>query len=128
MNRNLPSFEQWMAAVPVPNRAVREERRGPNELLLFVPLRRRWFTSGPLRWLLPLSEERGVSLDGLGAEVWGACDGRRSLRQIAQVLSERHHLTFHEARASVTLFLQQLTERKLIVMVGPNRAEQEPSV
>lgn len=115
-----PSPRQMLDAVPVKNRAVRVERHG-EELRLFVPLRRSWFHRPPVSWLLPVKTERGVALDRLGREVWQACDGRRSVEQIAQRLAERYHLRFHEARASVMQFLQELTRRGVVVVVAPRQ-------
>ncbi|MEL7087643.1 MAG: hypothetical protein AAGL98_04255, partial [Planctomycetota bacterium] len=49
---------QTLAAVPTANRAVREEARG-GALVLFVPLRERWWMAGPVSWWLPLRREKG---------------------------------------------------------------------
>lgn len=104
-------------AVPVRNRAVRVEEDGGGNLVVYVPIRRRWFMKGILGWLLPFRSERGYALDRLGREVWQACDGRRRVEEIVEEFARRHHLRFHEARAAVMQFLRQLTERGLIVMV-----------
>ena len=108
---------QTLAAVPVVNRAVRQETRG-EALVLFVPLRRRWWMAGPVSWWLPLRRERGVALDRLGREVWDLCDGRRDLEAVVDRFAQRHRLGFHEARLTVMQFLKMLVERKLLVLVG----------
>ncbi|MEM7627672.1 MAG: PqqD family protein [Planctomycetota bacterium] len=108
---------QTLAAVPVVNRAVRCETRG-DALVLFVPLRRRWWMNGPVSWWLPLRREKGVALDRLGREVWESCDGRRDLKAVIEAFADRYRLGFHEARLTVMRFMQMLVERKLIVLVG----------
>jgi hypothetical protein len=117
------SFEALMQAVPVRNTEVRAERRGPNGIVLYVPLRRRWFNGPPISWVLPLSPHRAVGLDRLGLEVWEACDGRTATEAIVERFADRHGLSFHEARTSVVAFLQQLTARRMIVVVGSKREE-----
>lgn len=113
-----PTFDALMDAVPVRNQEVHVERRGKDDVVLYVPLRRRWFNRPPFSWVLPFSERRALGLDRLGTEVWDACDGRTSTEAIVDHFAQRHALSFHEARMSVVSFLQQLTTRRLIVMVG----------
>jgi len=112
------TLDDLMAATPVHNQAVRCARRAKNELLLTIPLRQRWFTGPPFSWILPLGSQRKVALDRLGAEVWDACTGENNTQEIIEGFAQRHQLTFHEARVSICTYLQQLTQRKLIVLVG----------
>jgi hypothetical protein len=108
-------------AVPVRNRAVECEREADSELVLRVPLRRRWYMDPPVGWLFPFSRYRRVALDRLGKEVWQGCDGERTTESIVEGFAARHHLSFHEARLSVMQFLKDLTQRGLVVMVGRNQ-------
>lgn len=103
--------------VPVANGALRREQRG-TRLILWVPIRRRWWMGPPLRWLLPFRSEKGVELDALGQQVFGACDGTRTTEQIIAEFAECHRLRFHEARLSVLSFLKSLSERKLVALVA----------
>ncbi len=112
-----------MDAVPIRNQEVRVDRRGKDNVVLYVPLRRRWFNHRPFSWILPFSSHRAIGLDSLGAEVWDACDGRASTERIVENFARRHALSFHEARMSVVTFLQHLTARRLVVMVGAMREE-----
>jgi hypothetical protein len=106
-----------LLTVPAANGAVRAEPSGDG-LLLWVPVRRRWWMGPPLGWLLPFRAERGIALDAIGREVWGACDGQRTTEQIIEAFAARHRLRFHEARLSVLTFLKSLVERNLIVLVA----------
>ena len=109
---------QLLDAVPVHNHAVRAERRA-NALLLWVPIQRRRWMLGPLSWLLPFRDEKGIALDALGQEVWQACDGKRRLEEIIEQFAEHHQLRFHEARLSVLQFFRSLVERNLVALVVP---------
>jgi hypothetical protein len=119
-------YADLLTARPVRNEAARCERRRPSETVVRVPLRKRWFMRAPFTWLLPLSRERVVSLDALGTEVWDRCDGRHTTRQIINDFAKHHHLSFHEARVSICQYLQQLMERRLVVLVGQPMTEERP--
>ena len=109
-----------LASVPVRNEAVKVEHKTQTELLLTVPLRRRWYMKPPVSWLVPTRPMRKIALDGLGAEFWQLCDSRRTMEQIIDMFAQRHDLTFHEARLSLSQFARSLAERGLIVLVGPS--------
>jgi hypothetical protein len=108
---------QLLDTVPVPNEAV---RRVPKErgLLLWVPIQKRWWMGPPLGWVLPFRSEKGIALDALGAEVYGACDGTTTTERIIEAFAKRHKIRFHEARLSVLAFLKSLVTRNLVVLVS----------
>jgi hypothetical protein len=112
------SHAQLLAAGPTPNSAVRCEARS-DSVVLWVPLRQRWWLQRSLGWLLPVRREKGISLDRVGSEVWRACDGESTVEQIVVGFAERHQLRFHEARAAVSEFLGTLVTRNLLVLVVP---------
>ena len=118
------NLQQWLSATPVRNAAVRSETSG-EALLLCVPLQRRWWMAGPVSWCLPIRREKRLALDALGREVWTACDGEQTIEQIVEQFADRHALSFHEARLSVSQFLQMLVGRHLMVLVGH---EDSPSI
>lgn len=120
-----PSAGQVLDAVPTCNRAVREERRA-GALVLWVPIQRRWWMSGPVGWLLPFRREKGIELDALGQQVWQACDGERRIEQIIEDFAREHQVRFHEARLSVMQFLRALMQRNLVALVVPEKAEGSP--
>jgi len=111
-------MDDFLESVPVPNRRVTADRQTEEAVVLSVPLRHRWYMNPPLSWMLPFSTHRRIGLDKLGTEVWKTCDGEKTTEQIIDTFSERHHLSFHEARLSIMSFLKDLTERGVIVMVG----------
>jgi hypothetical protein len=104
-------------AVPTKNLALRLEPRGSG-LLVWVPIRKRWWMRSPIGWILPFRSEKGVELDALGRQVFVACDGSRTTEQIVEEFAERHRLRFHEARLSVLSFLKSLVERNLVALVA----------
>jgi hypothetical protein len=115
-----PSYERLLTLVPGANRAVREQSLGPS-LVLWVPIRRRWWTHA-LGWFLPLRSEKGIALDRVGSQVWRLCDGRRDVERIIEAFAEEHRLRFHESRVSVLAFLKSLVARNLLVLAAPPEA------
>lgn len=108
-----------LASVPVVNEAVRAQRHGKT-LILYVPIRRRWWMGPPLSWLpgVQFGDRKGVALDRLGEEVWQACDGQSTTEQIVERFACAHKVRFHEARLSVMSFLSMLMQRNLVALVG----------
>ncbi len=109
--------EQVLDAVPMRNQSVRVEWRGSDRVVIYVALKQRWFMQPPWSWLLRVRKEAGYELEGLGREVWEACDGKRTVEAIIDGFAEKHHLRFHEARLSVLAFLRQLIQRGMVVLV-----------
>lgn len=117
---DLPQLDmaELLAMIPVPNTAVRPHRHGKT-LILYVPYARPWWMKA-MGWIpgVHFRPEKGVALDGLGEEVWQACDGERTAEQIIEAFADRHSLRFQEARLSVMSFLQMLLQRNLIVLAA----------
>ncbi len=108
-------------AVPLRNEAARVVRKG-GKLVAYVALRKGLFHRRPFSFFLPVRSERGVEFDALGEAVWELCDGQTNVEGIVERFAAAHHVRFHEARMSVTQFLRDLTQRGLIVIVGPAEA------
>ncbi|RYG45901.1 PqqD family protein, partial [bacterium] len=81
--------------------------------------------SQPRPWLaklarkMKLPETRTFELESVGATVWELCDGKRNFGAIADELRKRYKMNRLEAEASLTAFLQTLTQRRLITMLLP---------
>jgi hypothetical protein len=119
-------------AVPVPNQALRIEDDGRG-LLLWVPIRRRFWMRPPFAWFFPFRSEKGLALDALGRQVFRACDGQRTTEQIIEDFANSHGIRFHEARLAVLTFLRSLLERNIVAMafadgtrVVPHSPDQAP--
>ena len=112
------SLEAILSAVPMHNEAVDCTKDSEDEIVLRVPLRKRWYTGKPFSLVFPFRTHRAVALDRTGREVWKACDGKKRTEDIIEYFADQHHLSFHEARVGVLEFLKSLTRRGLIVIVG----------
>jgi hypothetical protein len=108
-----------LAAIPLRNELVREKPTSAG-LRLTAPLRpstlRRVFV--PSNAATP---EKSFELDDLGAWVWHALDGVRSVEQLIHAFADHHRVNLREAEVSVIAFLKTLAQRNLIGLVAPRR-------
>jgi len=116
------SRQSALGAVPIHLPVVCTEPREDGGLKVTVRFDRpRWH-----RWLgVTGAVERTFGLDPFGREVYDACDGERSVREIARRFAEAHHLSRPEAEIAVTRFLKTLMAKSLVAMAVPK--ENEPT-
>jgi len=107
-------------SIPLVNREVSITRRGPDKLYLSVPLQHTGW-SRVLKRLLPLSKEKNIELDRIGAEVLALCDGEHTVEDIVDVFMENWRLSFFEARGLILSFLKQLMKAGFVILVAPTR-------
>jgi len=112
------SFDQLLDSIPHRNEAAEAESVGSDGLRIRVPFRKRWYMNPPVTWILPLGRCRTMRLDTLGTEVWNMINGRTTTEAMIERFAERYHVSFHEARLSVTHFLQLLTRNDAIVVTA----------
>ncbi len=77
----------------------------------------------PLRAMLPLSRERNVQLDDLGATLFRRCDGQHTLADLVDWLAAEWHLSFFEARGLILQFLQPLLRYGMVVIALPAESD-----
>ena len=121
MTRTAPRMQaDWrrmLESAPLHNRAAVVEASGRGERRLRVPRERPWWLRIPLvAWIVAVGEERTLTLDRLGTEVWDLCDGERTVEGIIEAFARNHRLTFHEARAAVTVYLKSLVQRGALAL------------
>lgn len=71
--------------------------------------------------VMKLPDDRGLELDEIGSDVWEMCDGSTNVEAISRAISIQYRLNRRQAETSVTAYLKQLAERRLIaVRTGAN--------
>lgn len=113
------NWRQMLMAVPTPNVSARVTHEPREQVTITVKKKRPDFLIAPLSWIVPFNAERRVTLDALGAEVWGRCDGKRSVEAIVDDFATTYRLTFHESRVAVTGYLKKLIERGVLAILLP---------
>ncbi len=116
----------FLHATPRTNEAMEVSPLRDGGALAKIPMRRpRWLVP-PISWVLPFSSRRRIRLDAVGADVLNLCDGTNRVETVIEKFAAANKLSFREAQLPVTQFLQQLTERGLVVIVGfPNEANEQ---
>jgi hypothetical protein len=68
------------------------------------------------KWvLLDVKSGHYYALDGVGGRVWELCDGARSVRQIAEVVSNEYDTGGHEVEDDVVALISELAGESLLV-------------
>ncbi len=120
--KNAPDPASWrpmLLARAVHNTAATVHQDGEDAVRIGVKTIRPWYLVPPLSWIVPVRPERRVVLDRLGLEIWRLCDGVRTVETVADVFAAAHGLTFHEARAAVTGYINSLVRRGVMAVVLP---------
>jgi hypothetical protein len=120
--------EQVLGSRPLRHTGLKTERIEGGGLRLFVARRGDWWAR-LLALVFPVPRERQVELDGVGEEVWDLCDGKHTLRDMIEILGERHQLTRAEAEWSLRAYLRDLGKRGLVAFAveTPEKGEGERS-
>ncbi len=116
------SWRRMLEAKAIRNAAASAETRADGTVRVTVRTQPLPWMTGALRWIIRPKQAKPFTLDRLGAEVWGLCDGRR-VEEMIETFAERHKLTFHEARASVSSYLRSLVQRGIVAVAYDNTAD-----
>ena len=109
---------QLKKAKPMPNSLAVTKELEDGSALVQVP----WQTtrSGWTRLFLPPKTKTAVrqfELEPIGAFVWSLCDGTNTYEVIVRKLREKYKMSRVDADASLTAFLQMLSQRRLIQLM-----------
>lgn len=119
-----------LAYRPVKNREVRKQQTPNGDVLLTYPLILRPWLANLARVLGLRSNEflsRKLQLDEMGSLVWTLMDGKRTVQDMLNVLSQRYKLNRREIEVALTSFLRELGRRGLIGFRPPYGDEDENS-
>jgi len=117
------SPEQLKGAKPLRNPAVLSETIADGSEVLRAPL----ITQGRgiAGWMakrMNAPDVKTFELEPVGAFVWHLCDGQHTFETISRKLRNQFKMNRLEADASLTAFLQMLSQRRLItLMVGKEK-------
>lgn len=90
-------------------------------VILTVPVRYPWWLRGPAQRLFRLRDHRQLQLDRTGSTVWRAVREPREGRPLSELcrhVAEAEQISPREAELSVCRFVQTLTDRGLVRLVG----------
>ncbi len=111
------SWRSMLTACPVRNHAALIADPSAETVTIRIKRDKPWYMVPPISWAIPMRNEREVILDRIGTQIWRLCDGSSTVEEVIDAFGERHALTFHEARASVTGYLKGLIQRGVLAIV-----------
>lgn len=98
----------------IPERLIKWERDGEGKLVVLLVPR---FRRGPLkRWLQPRLKRphMRVTLDEIGTAVWENCDGKKTVREISDILKERFGEKIEPLEPRMKVFFTQLFKSQFV--------------
>jgi hypothetical protein len=110
------AWTKMLDTCPIPNEAARLVHSDEEGAVYEIPLRRPGWYRAPISWFLPMRRFSKVFVYGAGREVLDLCDGERDVESIIEEFAERHDLTFHESRVSITQYFRSLVERGMLAV------------
>ncbi len=107
------SWKNMLTAIPMHNVAAKvKPGKASGTIRIEVPNKADWWHKiPPISWVVRPPKFNVLILDAIGAPLWDLCDGKTSVEQLVAFFAERHQLTFHESRVSVTSYLRLLIQR-----------------
>jgi len=113
---------------PLRNPLLKWERSDDGNVLIRVPVEVEKRRGKKLLATVAAAKERRVTLDRLGSFVWERLDGKHTVEQIVKEFCDEYKLMRQEAEASISTFLQQLSERGFVGRAVPIPKEEKGEV
>jgi hypothetical protein len=118
--RQQPSWREMLQLCPARNPNLDwTDDDGKVVLLIRHDMGTNWKTRF-LRLFVSLPEDRRVSLDAIGSDVWHLIDGKNTLGQIAKELAVKYKLSSREAELSLQQYFKELGRRGYIGFIKEN--------
>jgi len=105
-----------LAARPTRNDSLRWEEGDEGEVRVIVERQETWKVK-LLSKVFYIPKERKITLDEVGTEVWQMCNGRNSVGQMIDLLSEKYQLNRKEAEVSLLQYLKTLGQKRFVGFV-----------
>jgi hypothetical protein len=105
--------EEFLRLKPVKNPLLEWSRTPEGNVIINVSIKKDR-KSRILSKFFPIPEKRRVKLDKIGSFVWDRCDEKHPVEEIIQGICNEFKMKQQDAEASLSAFLQQLFERRLI--------------
>ncbi|MEC8645894.1 MAG: PqqD family protein [Candidatus Latescibacterota bacterium] len=105
-----------MSSRPTRNDSLDWEKNDEGEVQISVVRQDTWKVR-LLSKLFYIPKKRKITLDEVGTEVWQMCNGRNTVGDMIEQLSETYQLNRKEAEVSLLQYLKTLGEKRFIGFV-----------
>lgn len=111
---------EFLEIKPIRNPNLKVVVSKDGETIAILP-RKKEEKSGFISKLLKIPDEKKIMLDEIGTFVINLCDGKHSVREIVEALHQKFKLNMEEAEAGLQIYLTQLSKRKIVGFILPDK-------
>jgi hypothetical protein len=102
-----------LASRPMRNESLEWENNDEGEVEIHIARQETWKVR-LLSKLFYIPKKRKITLDEVGSEVWQLCNGRNSVGDMIEKMSEKYQLNRKEAEVSLLQYLKTLGEKRFV--------------
>ena len=112
---------------PARNELVKWKRKDSGEAEITVTRQENWKIR-LLSKVFYIPQERTITLDEVGTEVWQMCNGGTTVGQMIEKLSDKYQLNRKEAEVSLLAYLKTLGQKRFVgfVLEGQEKKGAKP--
>lgn len=111
------SQEDFLKARPVRNPEL-DWSEDSKRIRITLP-KKKSFVRNTLARILPSAREKRIVLDEQGSFIWKLCDGKASIRTIAESLNAEYNMPVSRAEAALDVYFVQLSKKGLVGFILP---------
>lgn len=120
------SREKFLKLKPVRNPYLEWSKSERGEVTITMKLKRTKKTSFLSKlFSLPKEVTKKVTLDEVGSFVWDMCDGKHTIEEMMQELSDKYKTMRQETEVALMTYFQQLANRRFIGVLVPEVKKKE---
>jgi hypothetical protein len=101
---------------PARNEELTWERNDDGEVQVTVKRQETWKVR-LISKIFYIPKNRKITLDEVGTEVWQLCNGRNTVAQMIEALSDKYQLNRKEAEVSLLAYLKTMAQKRFIGFV-----------
>lgn len=122
------SPERLYRSIPVLNPNVKYEEDSEGLVTILIPMATTPVTMGDSKKAEGAARARRIKLDIIGSKVWKQIDGKTPFNELVQWMRKEFVLTEREAVVSLSMFMKNLVDKKLVALILPRPKPGTPEV
>lgn len=122
------SPERLYRSIPVLNPNVKYEEDSEGLVTILIPMATTPVAMGDSKKAEGAARARRIKLDIIGSKVWKQIDGKTPFNELVQWMRKEFVLTEREAEVSLSMFMKNLVDKKLVALILPRPKPGTPEV
>ena len=112
-----------LSSKPARNEALEWEKNDDGEVRITVTRQDTWKVR-LISKVFYIPRKRKITLDEVGSEVWQMCNGRTTVAQMIEGLSDKYQLNRKEAEVSLLAYLKTLAQKRFVGFMVEGQEDQ----